>query len=83
MGAALQHQHIEHSLYRVRGFHHLFDVFPDGLPPAGKPIGSQNPQAAAAFHETLLFIAKHIGAEVLEDKLARIRSQQAGAGSSQ
>jgi acetyl esterase/lipase len=64
MGAALQHQHIEHSLYRVRGFNHLFDVFPDGLPPAGKPIGLQNPQAAAAFHEALLFLAKHIGAEL-------------------
>jgi hypothetical protein len=64
MAAALQHQHIEHSLYRMRGFNHLFDVFPDGLPPAGKPIGLQNPQAAAAFHAALLFIAKHIGSEV-------------------
>jgi acetyl esterase/lipase len=64
MAAALQHQHIEHSLYRMRGFNHLFDVFPDGLPPAGKPIGMQNPQAAAAFHAALLFIAKHIGSEV-------------------
>ena len=64
MAAALQHQHIEHSLYRMRGFNHLFDVFPDGLPPAGKAIGLQNPQAAAAFHEALLFIAKHIGTEV-------------------
>ena len=59
MAAALQQQHIEHSLYRMRGFNHLFDVFPDGLPPAGKPIGLQNPQAAAAFHAALLFIAKH------------------------
>jgi hypothetical protein len=41
--AALQHQHIEHSLYRMRGFNHLFDVFPDGLPPASKAIGLQNP----------------------------------------
>jgi acetyl esterase/lipase len=64
MAAALQQQHIEHSLYRVRGFNHLFDVFPDGLPPAGKPIGLQNPQAAAAFQAALLFIAKHIGTEV-------------------
>ena len=64
MAAALQHQHIEHSLYRMRGFNHLFDVFPDGLPPAGKAIGLQNAQAAAAFHPALLFIAKHIGTEV-------------------
>jgi acetyl esterase/lipase len=64
MAAALQQQHIEHSLYRMRGFNHLFDVFPDGLPPAGKAIGLQNPQAAAAFHAALLFIAKHIGTEV-------------------
>jgi acetyl esterase/lipase len=64
MAAALQHQHIEHSLYRMRGFNHLFDVFPNGLPPAGKAIGLQNPQAAAAFQAALLFIAKHIGTEV-------------------
>jgi acetyl esterase/lipase len=64
MAAALQHQHIEHSLYRMRGFNHMFDVFPDGLPPAGKAIGLQNPQAAAAFNAALLFIAKHIGTEV-------------------
>jgi len=51
MAAALQHQHIEHSLYRMSGFNHLFDVFPNGLPPAGKPIGLQNPQAAAAFQQ--------------------------------
>ncbi|MBV8629917.1 MAG: alpha/beta hydrolase [Silvibacterium sp.] len=64
MAAALQHQHIEHSLYRMRGFNHLFDVYPEGLPPAGKAIGLQNPQAAAAFQAALLFIAKHIGSEV-------------------
>jgi len=65
MAAALQRQHIEHNLYCMRGFNHLFDVFPDGLPPAGKAIGLQNPQAAAAFQAALLFIAKNIGTEVL------------------
>ena len=63
MAAALQRQNIEHRLYRMRGFNHLFDVFPEGLPPAGKPIGLQNAQAAAAFHEALLFIAKYIGSD--------------------
>jgi len=43
---------------------HRFDVYPDGLPPAGKAIGVQNPRAAAAFHAALLFIANHIGTEV-------------------
>jgi acetyl esterase/lipase len=60
MAAALERQSIEHRLYRMRGFDHLFDVFPNGLPPAGKAIGLQNPQAAAAFGEVLLFIGKRI-----------------------
>lgn len=61
MAAALRHQNVEYSFYRMRGFNHLFDVFPDGLPPAGKATGLQNPQAAAAFRAALLFIARHIG----------------------
>ena len=60
MAAALEQQNIEHRLYRMRGFDHLFDVSPNGLPPAGKAIGLQNPQVAAAFREVLLFIDKHI-----------------------
>jgi len=64
MAAALEHQHIEHSLYRMRGFYHLFDVYPDGPPFEGKGIGLQNPQAAAAFQAALLFIAKHIVTQV-------------------
>jgi hypothetical protein len=60
MAAALKHHRIKHRLYRMRGFDYLFDVFPDGLPPAGKPIGSQNTQAAAAFLAALLFMAEQI-----------------------
>jgi len=61
MAAALERQSIEHRLYRMKGFDHLFDVFPNGL--AGEAIGLQNPQAAAAFREVLLFIGKHIQTE--------------------
>jgi hypothetical protein len=63
MARALEGQNIEHRLYRMEGFNHLFDVYPNGLPPAGTAIGLQNPQAAAAFQEVLSFIAKHIGPE--------------------
>jgi len=45
----------------LRAGYHLFDVFPDGLPPEGKPTGLQNPKVAAAFEVVLSFLAKHVG----------------------
>jgi hypothetical protein len=38
MAAALKGQRVEHRLYRMEGFNHMFDVFPDGLPPEGNRL---------------------------------------------
>lgn len=48
MEEALTRQGVEHRLYRMVGFDHLFDVFPQGLPPKGSPIGLQDPKGCAS-----------------------------------
>jgi dipeptidyl aminopeptidase/acylaminoacyl peptidase len=60
MDKVLTRQGVEHRLYRMEGFDHLFDVFPDGLPPNGKPIGLRNPKVAEAFRSVLSFLAKYM-----------------------
>ena len=62
MENVLTRQRVEHRLYRMVGFDHLFDVFPDGLPPKGNPIGLQNPKVAEAFRAVLSFLAKYVKA---------------------
>jgi acetyl esterase/lipase len=61
MAAVFKRQRVDHRLYRMEGFNHLFDVFPDGLPPEGQPTGLRNPRVAAAFEVVLSFLAKHVG----------------------
>jgi dipeptidyl aminopeptidase/acylaminoacyl peptidase len=36
MAAVFEYQRVEHDLYRLEGFNHAFDVFPD-FPPQGPP----------------------------------------------
>jgi hypothetical protein len=60
MAAVLEREGVEHRLYRMEGFNHLFDVYPDGLPPQGQPIGLQNVKVAEAFRAVLAFLAKHV-----------------------
>ena len=60
MAAVLQRQGIEHQLRKMVGFNHLFDVFPDGLPPKGKPMGLQNQKVAAAFQAVLGFLSRYV-----------------------
>jgi hypothetical protein len=60
MAAVLERERVEHRLYRMESFNHLFDVFPDGLPPQGQPIGLQNAEVAEAFQAVLTFLAKHL-----------------------
>jgi hypothetical protein len=60
MENVLTRQGVEHRLYRMVGFDHMFDVFPDGLPPKGNPIGLQNPKVAEAFRAVLSFLAKYV-----------------------
>jgi acetyl esterase/lipase len=60
MDNVLARQGVQHRLYRMVGFDHLFDVFPDGLPPKGNSIGLQNPKVAEAFRAVLSFLAKYM-----------------------
>jgi acetyl esterase/lipase len=60
MADALQRQGVEHRLSRMVGFNHLFDVFPDGLPPVGKPTGLQNRKVASAFQDVLDFLSRYV-----------------------
>jgi hypothetical protein len=64
MAAALKGQRVEHGLYRVEGFNHMFDVFPDGLPPEGQPAGLQHPKVAATFKVVLSFLSKYVPVKV-------------------
>jgi acetyl esterase/lipase len=60
MAAVFKRQRVEHRLYRMKGFNHLFDVFPDGLPPEGRPTGLGNPQVSLAFDVVMDFLARHV-----------------------
>jgi acetyl esterase/lipase len=62
MDKVLTRQGVAHRLYRMVGFDHLFDVFPDGLPPKGNPTGLRNPKVAEAFRAVLSFLAKYVKA---------------------
>lgn len=59
MAAVLQRHGVEHRLERLAGFNHMFDVFPDGFPPAGPPKGLSHPTVSAAFDRVLAFLARH------------------------
>jgi acetyl esterase/lipase len=61
MAAVLQQQGVEHRLLKMEGFNHMFDVFPDGLPPEGKPVGLRNRKVAAAFQDVLGFLSRFLG----------------------
>ena len=60
MADALQRQGVQHELLKMVGFNHMFDVFPDGLPPEGKPTGLQNRKVAAAFQDVLDFLSRYV-----------------------
>jgi acetyl esterase/lipase len=61
MAASLKRQGVNYRFYRMRGFNHLFDVFPDGPPPQGHAIGLRNPQVRTAFDEVILFLKDQVG----------------------
>jgi hypothetical protein len=60
MAGVFQRQGVEHRLLKMAGFNHMFDVFPDGLPPKGKPTGLQNVKVAAAFRDVLGFLSHYL-----------------------
>jgi hypothetical protein len=47
----------------MKGFNHLFDVFPDGPPLQGRAIGLRNPQVRAAFDEVIIFLEDRVGSK--------------------
>ncbi len=60
MAAVLERHGVDHRLERMVGLNHMFDVFPDGFPPAGPPTGLQNPTVAASFDRVLAFLSRHL-----------------------
>ncbi len=61
MADSLKRQGVETHFYRMKGFNHLFDVYPDALPPEGHAIGLKNPQVRLAFDEVMIFLKRRIG----------------------
>ena len=63
MADALKRQQVPHRLIRMENHDHLFDIFAEGLPPKGKPVGlKQNKQVADAFAAVRAFLKEHAGA---------------------
>jgi hypothetical protein len=59
MTAVFKRQGVVHQLYRLEGFNHAFDVFPD-YPPQGPPTGLNRPKVAEAFEVVLSFLTKQV-----------------------
>jgi acetyl esterase/lipase len=61
MADALKRQGVAHSLYRLEGLNHAFDVFPV-FPPQGPPSGGlKTPAVAKAFEAVIAFLDKYLG----------------------
>ena len=60
MADSLKRHGVEYHFYRMKGFNHLFDVYPDALPPKGHAIGLRNPQVRSAFDEVMIFLKHRI-----------------------
>ena len=61
MADSLKQHRVETHFYLMKGFNHLFDVYPDAPPPAGHAIGLRNPQVRLAFDEVMVFLKHQIG----------------------
>jgi acetyl esterase/lipase len=61
MADSLKRHGVEYRFYRMKGFNHLFDVYPDALPPEGHAIGLRNQQVKLAFDEVMIFLKRRIG----------------------
>jgi dipeptidyl aminopeptidase/acylaminoacyl peptidase len=58
MAIALKQHQVPHQLITMKGFGHVFDVYPDS---SGEPIGLKHPKVAEAFEMVLAFLKKHVG----------------------
>jgi acetyl esterase/lipase len=61
MAESLKRYRVETHFYRMKGFNHLFDVYPDAPPPEGHAIGLRNPQVKLAFEQVMTFLKQRIG----------------------
>lgn len=61
MAAVFKRHRVTYRLYRMGGFNHMFDVFPDGFPPQGPPRGLKHPRVAEAFQVVLSFLTQYVG----------------------
>ncbi len=62
MDAELERRGVPHRLVRMRGYDHLFDVFPTGWTAAdAEPIGLADPVVDAAYDDVVAFLREHVG----------------------
>ena len=61
MAAALKQHAVPHQSVRMRGYDHLFDVFPTGWTRENaEPLGLQDPKVAAAYDDVIAFLQVHL-----------------------
>jgi acetyl esterase/lipase len=60
---SLKRHGVDYRFLRMKGFNHLFDVYPDALPPEGHPIGLKNPKVRSAFDEVMVFLKARLSAK--------------------
>ena len=61
MAGVLERNGVQHTLIRLEGLNHAFDVFTT-FPPQGPSTGLTHPKAVEAFDAVLRFLTRHTGA---------------------
>ena len=61
MAAELEKHHVPHQFIVMKGYDHLFDVFPEGWPAERPPSELKDPTVIAAFDSVLQFLSEHVG----------------------
>lgn len=60
MGEELEKHNVPHSVMLLDGSDHLFDIYPEGLPPLGEPIGLAHPDVCSVFSKVGAFLDEHL-----------------------
>ncbi|MGI6608936.1 MAG: alpha/beta hydrolase [Limnochordia bacterium] len=63
MGEELEKHNVPYSIMLLDGRDHLFDIYPEGLPPLGEPIGLAHPEVCGVFSKVGAFLDEHLGAK--------------------
>lgn len=61
MAVALKRYHVRHRLIRMKGYDHLFDVFPGGWPSEGPPTELKDQKVIEAYDAVLAFLKTELG----------------------